>query len=398
MIRRFSATWVYTLTSPPLKNGIVSVDENGVIVDIVDTNGQLPELERLEHHSGIIVPGFINAHCHLELSHLQGKLSEKNGMGGFLGEINLLRSIPEEDMLIAARKSDRDMYRQGIVAVGDISNSSLTTSVKSSSPIDYFSFVETFGFHPSRASMAMDIALLIWYRFNDEGLKASIVPHSPYSVSKELFEEIRNLDDSMSSILSIHNQESLAENEFFKTGKGPLRQHIVENVGIDASHWKPTGKNSLESFLPMIAENKKLLLIHNTFTTAADINMLKKLRRTDNVFIVFCPNSNLFIENSLPPVEMLMAEGLNICLGTDSLASNHQLSILSEMVTLHHHFPNIELSELLTWACRNGAKALEMDQKLGTLEVGKKPGLVLIKGADLKNNRLTNLTRGARLI
>lgn len=398
MIRRFSATWVYTLTSPPLQNGIVSVDENGVIVDIADTNGKLPELERLEHHSGIIAPGFINAHCHLELSHLKGKFSGRKGIGGFLGEINRLRNNREADMMEAAGKADRDMYRQGIVAVGDISNSSLTTSVKSSSQIDYFTFVETFGFHPSRATRAMDIALLIWYRFNDEGLKASIVPHSPYSVSNELFVEIRNLDDTMSSILSVHNQESLAENEFFITGQGSLRHHMVENLGIDASHWKPTGKNSLESVLPLIAENKKLLLIHNTFTTAADINILKKLRRTDNVFMVLCPNSNLFIENSLPLVEMLRAEGLNICLGTDSLASNHQLSILSEMVTLHYHFPNIELSELLTWACLNGAKALELDHKLGTLEVGKNPGLVLIKGADIKNHRLTNLTRIVRLI
>jgi cytosine/adenosine deaminase-related metal-dependent hydrolase len=312
MIRRFSATWVYTLTSPPLKNGIVSVDEKGEIVDIKDTNGHLPELERLEHHSGIIVPGFINAHCHLELSHLKGKLSGKNGIGGFLGEINLLRNIPEEELMDAARKADREMHRQGIVAVGDISNSSLTTSVKSSSPIDYFTF--------------------------------------------------------------------------------------VENFIIDASHWKPTTKNSLESVLPLIAENKKLLLIHNTFTTASEISTLRKLRRTDNVFMVLCPNSNLFIENSLPLVDMFRAEGMSICLGTDSLASNHQLSILSEMVTLQHHFANIELSELLTWACLNGAKALEMDDKLGTLEVGKKPGLLLIKGADMKNHRLNPNSSVHRLV
>ena len=312
MIRRFSATWVYTLTSPPLKNGIVWVDENGVIVDITDTNGRMPELERLEHHSGIIVPGFVNAHCHLELSHLKGKLRVENGIGGFLSEINLLRNIREEDMLKAARKADRDMYRKGIVAVGDIFNSSPTISVKCSSPINYFTF--------------------------------------------------------------------------------------IEDLGIGTSYWEPTIKNSLESVLPFIVENKKLLIIYNIFISVSDISTLKKFRKTDNVFIVLCPNSNLFIENSLPPVEMLKAEGLNICIGTDSLASNHQLSILSEMVTLQSHFPDIELSELLTWACLIGAKALEMDDKLGTLEVGKKPGLVLIKGADMKNHRLTNLSRIVRLI
>lgn len=398
MIRRFSATWVYTLNSPPLKNGIISVDNNGIITDIKDTNGHLPEMERLEHHSGIIVPGFVNAHCHLELSHLRGKLSGKNGLGAFLGEINRLRNIPEENMMAAAMNADRDMYRQGIVAVGDISNSSRTTFVKCKSPIDYFTFVETFGFHPSRVSKAMDISIMIWYRFKDVGLKASIVPHSSYSVSKELFEEIRNLNDAMSSVLSIHNQESSAENEFFKTGKGQIRQHIVENLGINASHWKPSGKNSLESILPLISEDKKLLLIHNTFTTSEDISVLRNFRKMEDIFMVLCPNSNLFIENLLPPVKLLKAEGMNICLGTDSLASNHQLSILSEMVTLRHHFPDIELSELLTWACHNGAKALGMEHILGTLEVGKKPGMVLIKGADVKNHRLLNTSRVVRLI
>jgi aminodeoxyfutalosine deaminase len=130
MIRRFSATWVFTLRTPPLKNGIVEVDEDGVVVNIVDTGGRLSEHERMIHHSGIIAPGFVNAHCHLELSHLRGITSENRGLMKFLGEINLLRTADEDEMLRAAARADLEMHRNGISACGDVSNSSLTLDIK----------------------------------------------------------------------------------------------------------------------------------------------------------------------------------------------------------------------------------------------------------------------------
>jgi aminodeoxyfutalosine deaminase len=398
MIRKFSASWVYTLHTPPLKNGIVSVDENGQIVDIADTGGELREMERLEHHSGIITPGFVNAHCHLEFSHLKGKINEHTGMPGFLSGISRLRNFAPEEMERCAKQADRDMFRMGISAVGDVSNAALTTEIKRNSQVSYFTFVETFGFHPSRAPRAMDIALRVWSRFNCEGLPASIVPHSPYSVSDILFQEIGRLDHHMSGIISMHNQESPAENEFFRSGGGPLLIHIRDNLGIDTSHWQPTGKSALESVLPKISAKKKLLLVHNVFSTRSDIALLREHRSLEDTFLVLCPNSNMFIGNGLPPVELFKSEGMNICIGTDSLASNHQLSVLAELITLQQYIPALKLQEILTWACLNGARALQMEDRLGTLEVGKRPGLVLIEGVELVNQRLTTNSRVKRLV
>ncbi len=398
MIRKFSASWVYTLHTPPLKNGIVSVDEIGQIVDITDTGGELRETERLEHHSGIIVPGFVNAHCHLEFSHLKGKTTEHAGMAVFLSEISSLRNFPPDEIKRCAKQSDRDMFRMGISAVGDVSNSGLTADVKRSSPVCYFTFVETYGFHPSRAPRAMDIAIREWSRFNDEGLPASIVPHSPYSVSDTLFQKIGQLGNHMSGIISMHNQESPAENEFFRSGGGPLLIHIRDNLGIDTSLWQSTGKSALESVLAKISSNKKLLLVHNVCSTRTDIAFLREHRSLDDTFLVLCPNSNLFIGNGLPPVELFRSEGMNICIGTDSLASNHQLSILAELITLQQHIPGLPLEEMLNWACHNGARALQMENRLGTLEVGKQPGLVLLNGVDLVNHRLTVNSRAKRLV
>jgi aminodeoxyfutalosine deaminase len=398
MIRKFSASWVYTLHTPPLKNGIVSVDEKGQIVDIADTEGALREMERLEHHSGIIAPGFVNAHCHLEFSHLKGKINEHAGMAGFLSGINSLRDFAPEEMEKCAKQADRDMFRMGISAVGDVSNSALTAEVKQNSQVSYFTFVEAFGFHPSRVQRAMEIALRVWSRFNGEGLPASIVPHSPYSVSDTLFHEIGRLGDHMSSIISMHNQESHAENEFFRSGGGPLLFHIRDNLGIDTSHWQPTGKSALGSVLPKISSNKKLLLVHNVFSTLSDITLLKQHRSLEDTFLVLCPNSNLFIGNGMPPVELFRSERMNICIGTDSLASNHQLSVLAELITLQQYVPGLQLEEMLNWACLNGARALQMEDRLGTLEVGKRPGLVLIEGVDLVNQRLTMNSRVKRLV
>jgi len=290
------------------------------------------------------------------------------------------------------------MFRMGISAVGDVSNSALTVEIKRSSQVRYFTFVETFGFHPSRAPKAMDIAIRVWSLFNCEGLPASIVPHSPYSVSDILFQEIGRLDHHLSGVISMHNQESPAENEFFRSGGGPLLIHIRDNLGIDTSHWQPTGKSALESVLPKISSNKKLLLVHNVFSTRSDIALLREQRSLDDTFLVLCPNSNLFIGNGMPPVELFRSERLNICIGTDSLASNHQLSVLAELITLQQYVPGLQMEEMLNWACLNGARALQMEDRLGTLEVGKRPGLVLIQGIDLVNQRLTTNSRVKRLV
>jgi len=112
----------------------------------------------------------------------------------------------------------------------------------------------------------------------------------------------------------------------------------LPTIWIDISHWKPTGKSSLISILKFLPAENKLILVHNTFTEKADLDELKKKRSLENTWFTLCPNSNLYIENQLPPISLFQKEDLNICLGTDSLASNHQLSILTEMVTRESYF------------------------------------------------------------
>ena len=397
-MRKIAATYIFPITQPPIKNGILTCTSDGTIVEISGSNEKLTEQSGLEFYSGILIPGFVNTHCHLELSQLKGKIEEKMGIGGFIGKINQLRNEETENTGKAIQVADRKMWAAGIAAVGDISNTTLTLEAKRASKIQYHTFVESFGFHPSRAERAFDYAEFVQYQFNANGLATSIVPHSAYSVSKPLFEKIREKAVIEKSILTIHNQESESESEFFLTGTGAIANHLTNNLGIDISHWKPTGKHSLAAILEFLPTENQLLLVHNTFTTKEDLEELKKMRSLENTFLVLCPNSNLYIENQLPPVELFRSENLNICLGTDSLASNHELSILSELVTLQLNFPDLKLDELFTWACLNGAKSLQIDDNFGSFDIGKKPGINLISGIDFKKMSLTEKSKVRRLV
>jgi cytosine/adenosine deaminase-related metal-dependent hydrolase len=329
---------------------------------------------------------------------LKDRIPEHTGIGGFVKEINRSRNTNLENLDEIIRKTDRKMWAEGIAAVGDISNSNVTISTKTKSKIHYHTFVESFGFHPSRAEKSFSIAKTVQREFAEKGLKASIVPHAPYSVSEPLFNSIKENARSEKSILSIHNQESRGEAQFYLDGTGPIVDHLQHNLGIDISHWKPTGKSSLAFILNYFPSENQLLLVHNTFTEKEDIDELKKHRDLGNTHFVLCPLSNLYIENQLPPVDLFQQENLNICLGTDSLASNHQLSVLAEMIALQQHFPHIKLEELIQWACLNGAKALNIENRFGSFEKGKNPGINVITGIELKSLKLTEKSRVKRLV
>lgn len=397
-MRKISATYIFPGNRPPLKNGILICDNDGTISEIQENNPAGKEQAGLEYYSGILVPGFVNAHCHLELSYMKGLIPEKTGIGNFVKNIHSLRNENTANQEELFRKTDRKMWADGMAAVGDIANSASTVSTKLNSKIHYHTFVESFGFHPSRAEKSFAIAQNVQRRFTENGLVASIVPHAPYSVSETLFKKIKENALSEKSILSMHNQESRAEEQFFLDGTGPFAVHFQNNLKIDISHWQPGGKSSLVSVLRYLPPENQLLLVHNTFTHKNDINTLKQKRSTENVFFVLCPLSNLYIENQLPPAELFQKENLNICLGTDSLASNRQLSVLAEMIVLQQNFSELTLENLVEWACLNGAKALKMEPQLGSFEKGKQPGINLVTGVDFKSMKLTERSKVKRLI
>lgn len=376
-MKSFRADYVFPVYADPVKNGIVTVDDTGKIISVSanPADHHNPDAEKLE---GIICPGFINTHCHLELSHLKDKIARGTGMIDFIKGIQGFRNTDEADIIAAATQADADMYNRGIVAVGDISNNALTAPIKAGSKMYYHTFVETFSFLPERSQEVFDKALSVLGQFKPQ--PASITPHAPYSVSKELFRLIKNYADSHEhNLLSIHNQECDDENKFYRYKLGGFVD-LYEYFGMDISFFKPQARNSLQSVLPLLSSKQPILMVHNTCTNLKDIYFIKRFDKKINW--CFCPGANLYIEKKLPKIDLFLDQGTNITLGTDSLASNGVLCILTEMRTLQQNFPALDTGKLLEWATINGAKFLGIDKTRGSLEPGKTPGLNLITGMD----------------
>lgn len=386
MQKIISADWIYPVDVDPIENGALVIDTDGTILKVL-TAPEAASLEGVLHYDGMLIPGLINTHCHLELSHMKGLIEEQTGLHNFIKEILAQRQQPTEDILAAMKRADEEMYHNGIVAVGDISNLLLSKSVKEQSKIYYHTFVEVFGFNrPSEPIIESGRQL----KDNFLPLKASVVPHAPYSVSSSLFDKIATVtqDDDISSI---HNQETMGETELFETGTGAFANFFAD-LGIAQNEAHNTGRNSLQYHLPQLAKNVNTLLVHNTFSTEADINFAKAQHQ--KLFWCLCPNANIYIENNLPDVELFIKEGVKVTLGTDSLASNHQLNILAEMQTIQQH-KKVAFNELLKWATLNGALFLGIDSQYGSLTVGKKPGILHLNMVD--NARITNETKIKRL-
>lgn len=378
MLKYFSADWIFPVSSPPIKNGVVAVNPDGGIEEVLTQEEAASLNLAITKHKGSIVPGFINTHCHLELSHLLGQIPEQTGLVEFVQSIIKSRQGNIEEIKTAMYAADQKMFENGIVAVGDISNQISSKEVKEQSKVYYHTFIEAMGFNPERAVKIMDDVKGIKQAFGS--LPTSIVPHAPYSVSPELFELIKVEAEKDNAFISVHNQETEDENDLFENKTGGFLA-LYRFLGLDISFFAPTKKTSLQTWLPYMKE-QKTLLVHNTVTNRADIAFAKE--SNDNLYWCLCPQANLYIENALPDVDLLIEENVKITLGTDSLASNHQLNILSEMITLQK-YKNVTFEKLLRWATINGAEFLELDQQIGTIAIGKKPGLNLIQlSADFK--------------
>lgn len=383
---------VFPITSEPIENGVLVVDDKGVIIEIMNplTDGDLPS--EIKKYSGFLCPGFVNMHCHLELSHLKGKFKEKSGLVNFINEMRLNRS--NENSKEAILQADHDMFESGIVAVGDISNTADTLSVKKKSPIYYHTFVELFDVVPGRSEKVFTEGKFLAQQFSDKGLSNSLVPHAPYTVTAALLSLLSKSYFNSAQLSTIHNQETKDEDFLFHSQSGAMFDFLIGLNPVLGNHIYENN-SSLEFILDHLHHFEKLLLVHNTFTKEEHIK--DALAFSDEIFWCLCPNANLYIENKLPEIELFRKNKCKITIGTDSYASNSSLSILEEIKTLSQNFKEISLEEILKWATLNGANFLGKDDVLGSFERGKCPGIVLIENVDSLNKKVVSNSTSRRL-
>ncbi|MBK7172375.1 MAG: amidohydrolase family protein [Bacteroidales bacterium] len=380
-MRFLSADIIFPIHDSPIRDGILVLDDYGKIQDLLSPENIDLEVIPVERFKGFLCPGFVNAHCHLELSWAKEMIEPHGGLDGFVQQLEILRKdVSRDQALLMIETTGKSMLESGIVAVGDISNSDITADFKEKSATLFHTFSEVFASDPVRADLAFEKIKVLNQVFR--GLKrnsrSSVTPHATYSVSSDLFQLIMK-EGNPSGIFSIHHQESEQENLFFKSGEGPIAdRRQLFNPGI--RKFEATGKRPLESIAGDLDAQASILLVHNTFSEEQDIDFA--LKNFVNAAWCLCPNANLYIENRLPLVDLFRRMGCNILLGTDSLASNDSLQMLDEMKTLQEFFPDIPFCEVLSWATMNGAKFFGFDS-LGSFEKGKHPGVVLIENVDI---------------
>jgi len=317
---------------------------------------------------------------------MKGLIPEQTGLIDFVFNIVTQRNrFMDEQVQQAIADAETEMITNGIVAVGDICNTISTLQQKQLGRLYYYNFIETSGWIPSIAGNRFEKSTAFLHAFetlNNHHLlhqsSSSYAPHAPYSVSEPLWALMKPHFSGKTT--TIHNQETRFEDDLFLNGTGDFVR-MYQMMNIDNSFYQPSGKSSLQTYLPQLKNASNVLLVHDTFIQVDDIAFVRQQSITNqqDIYFCLCVNANLYIENALPPLNLLAKHPDAIVVGTDSLASNHGLSILDELKTIQSHFPVITVTHLLQWATANGAAALQLQDKLGSFEKGKIPGIILLE-------------------
>lgn len=394
-MRRFSAKYIYTnVDSEPLRNGFVEVSDDGVVMSV----GTVSDISAEENfYDGALVPGFVNTHCHLELSYLKGKFRKGTGMAGFIDQINAMRDTSSMEKKKADIEYWMDlMWRRGVSAMADISNCSDTFECKSKSPLYTRTFLEVFGTEPGDCEKVMSDVLELQKVAEGYHLDAAPTPHACYTMSPELVAAVSR-EGLKSGFLSYHSEETQEEEDMLISGSGAMWENR-KSAGMSVP--PVTGKSSLLYFIDRLKAahpapfDEHILLVHECCMNDEGAKAVKEVM--SNAYIALCPCSNIFIHNALPPVEMMRKQGLKLTVGTDSLSSNDDLDIVRELYCLQENFPDVPLAEMFVWASHNGAEFLGRDE-LGSIDEGKRPGIVFIDHLS-KDGKLTSASKSQRLV
>lgn len=383
---KFQADQIFTGHRLLDHSHILITDPKGTVIDITTAEAG----DDVRRYPGILIPGQINCHCHLELSHLRNRIPEGQGLPTFIQGVMQTPMVEQEEKNRQMDLAEDEMYQNGIVGIGDISNHSYSIGSKLKSKIRWHHFLEITNPDDekakSRVAQFRQMEAAFAQAFSP-GSAISLSPHAIYSVSPQTLSLINT--HTKNKIISIHNQECADEDEWCRNGSGGFIR-FYESIGRKNVPVPVSGKQSVQTWLPYFNNGQTILLVHNTFMQEEDIVFAQTYALQNGLRLVycFCPNANLYIEKTLPQVDLFIKHQCDIVIGTDSYASNHQLSITGEMAALHKHFPQIPVTVLLQWATLNGAKALRWDRDMGSFDKGKRPGIVLLESNLSKSTRI----------
>lgn len=387
----YRARWVVPIDAPPVEHGLV-VTEAGNIRDVgpaADVRARLSPLTgegssawpEVDLGDVALMPGLVNAHGHLELSWLRGRVPPAETMPSWVRQLIAARrdAPPDEQVDAAIEEAIDEAERFGTIAVGDIGNTSrafgvLKTRRRLRAPS--LVFLELLGFGSDMPDQLVDVAVEECRRENagSDGPRLGLAAHAPYSVSPALFAAVRRGAGRLSPPwASVHLAESAEELRFLENGHGPWRQ-LLEDLGAWTPDWQPPASGALAYLENVGFAHRRMVVVHGTQLAPAELDRLAAWDAT----LVTCPRSNGWVGAGVPPVEQFFASGVRVAIGTDSLASNSDLNVFAELAALRRLAPGVSSRRLLAAATVGGAAAIGLEDRLGTVTAGKQAAMIAV--------------------
>ncbi len=386
-IKKIKAGWVLPVTSPPIKDGIVLTD--GKAIKAVGSGKELskfPYDEIIDCSGKIILPGFVNAHSHLELTGFRGKIEKGLSFPDWVRKVvSIRKDITENEIALAIKDGLDELISSGVTTVGDFSQTGITAKILNERGLRGTVFLEFAGFNPEQKDERLRELKEKFNRFSSifnlqSSIRIGVAPHAPYSVSAELLKESHSFAQEKRLPLSIHISEMLEEIEFIKNGSGAMKDLLID-FGVWNDKWMPPQTTPVQ-YLQNMEILKGAIGIHLNIVTEDDIRILKE----NNVSVVYCPGSNKwFGRNWKYPLREFLNNGINVAIGTDSLSSNEKLNMFHEMRIIKENFPDLENNIILKMATVNGAKAIGFEGEAGEIAIGRKADII---GIDIKDSSI----------
>jgi aminodeoxyfutalosine deaminase len=366
----------------PIRDGAVVTDARGAIVDVGPANEVLPRHAgaAVERVRGVVLPGLVNAHVHLELSALRGQVP---GGAGFVPWVEHMLSVraelsPERDMEAIERAVD-ELVTFGTVAVGEVTNTLAAVRALARRGLVGCVFHEVFGVEREplerRVDMLQSMVDAEVGPWPSADLAYAATAHTLYTTHPDVIRRLLRDARSRGARASVHVAEHASERRFLSYGDGPVADWYEARLRLPRGHVAHPGKSPIAFADELGALAPDVICVHVTDARPEELALVAERRSP----VVFCPRSNLFIETKLPPLLAARAVGLRPALGTDSLASNTSLDVLAEARALADRFPTVPAVDLVRMATWEGARALGRDD-VGRIARGARPGLWAIHG------------------
>ncbi len=375
----FRARWVFPVESSPLKDGVVRV-----------VSGRIASLG--PYHSGetatnlgnvALLPGLINAHTHLEFSLLKQPLG-RPGMpfAQWIGEVvSFRRGLAAEgtDLSSYARQATdaglRESSAAGVAGIGEIATSLWPAeSFESCRAIQGTVFLELLGLAPERIEPLLAAAVQHVNGHKESTFRRGLSPHAPYTVHPDLLRKVCDLSSQKKIPLAMHLAESFEELELLRSHSGPLVERLKE-LGAWYPGSLPRGIRPLD-YLEMLSTAHQTLVIHGNFLNCEEMAFLGA--RREKMTLVYCPRTQAYFPHGPYPLTELFAAGVRVAVGTDSRASNPDLSVLSELRHIAKHHPGVPPDEILKMGTLHAAEALGLADQVGSLSPGKSAAFAVV--------------------